>query len=189
MIRNSRFLPCWTYRQIYMPAWLTHLGTQRTWYHKCPNRKFERVKEVAKGPLLTFEQFVERMNIEIEKLRKKPPRKGEKLTREQLWKIDLQYTLPAPSQQRLIVFANTVKQYRAKVYGRGVYREKAYFVPVTRTLETETLLSELEGQYVPSVRDPNCETLFGEVHELLNHLPICRIIFENGHYLRQDPPA
>jgi hypothetical protein len=110
---------------------------------------FERVKEVAKGPLLTFEQFVERMDIEIEKLRKKPPRKGEKQTREQLWKSDWQYTLPAPSQQRLIIFANTVKQHDAKVYRRGVYRKKTYFVPVTRTLETETLLSKLEGQYVP----------------------------------------
>jgi transposase InsO family protein len=110
---------------------------------------FERVREVSKGPLLTFEQFVERMKIEIEKLCNKPPRKGEKQTREALWKSDRQYTLEAPSEQRLIVFANTLKQYRAKIYGRGVYRENAYFVPVTRTLETETLLSKLEGQYVP----------------------------------------
>ena len=39
------------------------------------------------------------------------------------------------------------------------------------------------------MRDPNCEDLFGEVKDLLNHLPICRIIFENGHYLRQDTSA
>ena len=40
-----------------------------------------------------------------------------------------------------------------------------------------------------TVRDPNCESLFGEVKDLLNHRPICRIILDNGHYLRQDIPA
>jgi hypothetical protein len=40
-----------------------------------------------------------------------------------------------------------------------------------------------------TVRDPSCESLFGEVKNFLNHLPICRIIVDNGHYLRQDTPA
>lgn len=40
-----------------------------------------------------------------------------------------------------------------------------------------------------SVRDPNYESLFGEVRDLLNQLPISRILFDNAHYLRQDTAA
>jgi hypothetical protein len=110
----------------------------------------EQWKKVIELPLLQFGKFLERMNQEIEKIGKKPTRKGGKISRNVMWKdSDNRYALPMPSQLKLGLFANTVAEYQPRVYTIGVLKDNVYYVPTEPTVETELLWARAVGTYIP----------------------------------------